>query len=87
MADSADAHTFSLIAGEAMTRPGDFREVARAVVSTDTLKAFLDSYRKRFPDTAPGTAIPANATTADQPMPPKPAGEQAKAVPGSGKAA
>jgi tetratricopeptide (TPR) repeat protein len=80
MADSADAHTFGLIAGQAATRPGDFREVARAVVSADTLKAFLDSYHKRFPAVVPAAAQPA----AEQPMPPKPAAEQAKATPPAG---
>jgi hypothetical protein len=80
MADSADAHTFSLIAGEAATRPGDFREVARAVVSADTLKAFLDSYHKRFPAVVPAAA----KQPTEQAMPPKPAGDQAKAAPAAG---
>jgi tetratricopeptide (TPR) repeat protein len=52
MADSIDARPFALVAGESRARAREFREVARSVVSEDTLSEFLNVYRKRYPDAA-----------------------------------
>lgn len=57
MNQTADAGAFRLIATDNLTRPQAFRDVARAVVSADTMVEFMASYRKRYPETA-GSARP-----------------------------
>jgi tetratricopeptide (TPR) repeat protein len=57
MDQSVDSGAFRLIAADNLTRPQAFRDVARAVVSADTMTEFMASYRKRYPETA-GAARP-----------------------------
>ncbi|WP_284177359.1 hypothetical protein [Rhabdaerophilum sp. SD176] len=57
MSQTEDAGAFRLIATDNLTRPQAFRDVARAVVSADTMVEFMASYRKRYPETA-GSARP-----------------------------
>jgi predicted negative regulator of RcsB-dependent stress response len=57
MDQSVDSGAFRLIATDNLTRPQAFRDVARAVVSADTMTEFMASYRKRYPETA-GAARP-----------------------------
>lgn len=52
MADSADARAFTLVTSDSAVRQRDFRDLARSVVSGDTLADFLDDYRKRYPEAA-----------------------------------
>ncbi|MBY0612157.1 MAG: hypothetical protein K2P80_08225 [Beijerinckiaceae bacterium] len=51
MADSVDAKSFSLVTAESGVRAKDFKELARTVVSSDTMGAFLETYRERYPET------------------------------------
>jgi tetratricopeptide (TPR) repeat protein len=59
MADSVDARTFALVTGETASRGKDFRDLARTVVSVETLSDFLAAYRKRYPGIAGAEAKPA----------------------------
>jgi hypothetical protein len=52
MADSPDARPFQLVTMDSQRRAAEFRELARTVVSGDTLADFLDAYRERYPDAA-----------------------------------
>ena len=51
MADSVDARSFNLVTAESGVRAKDFKELARTVVSSDTMGAFLETYRERYPET------------------------------------
>ena len=76
MAQGPDARTFALLtASDAVRRPG-FREIAARATKAETLSAFLQEYRKRYPDAAvpdrgspesPGAGQPARETRADAP--------------------
>lgn len=52
MANSEDAATFKLITLDNAARPDAFRVLARATASAETLSAFLDAYRRRYPGAA-----------------------------------
>ena len=52
MSDSVDAETFKLITIDNLLRAPEFREIARSVVSAETLSGFLEAYRKRYPSEA-----------------------------------
>ncbi len=69
MADSADARVFGLISGDIAKNMDAFRDIARTVVSVDTFKDFLDSYRKKYPEIAGAPQI-------KQPEPPPQAPSQ-----------
>lgn len=57
MTKSEDAGAFNLLTQDNLSNPQAFREAARAIISADTMSAFLASYRKRFPETS-GVARP-----------------------------
>ena len=75
MADSADARSFELVTAESGVRAKDFKELARTVVSSDTLVAFLDTYRERYPETAGArntkSLVPEERAANDQATPPR----------------
>ena len=75
MADSVDARAFELVAAESGVRARDFKELARTVVSSDTLAAFLDTYRERYPETAGARStkslVPEEKAAAKPPGPPQ----------------
>ncbi len=52
MADSIDSRSFALVSGDSRNRQKEFREIARSVVSEDTLTEFLKVYRLRYPEAA-----------------------------------
>src|SRR5262249_27423554 len=51
MADGVDRHAFEVVPRPERGNPTEFREVARAVASVDTLEAFLRDMRARYPET------------------------------------
>jgi tetratricopeptide (TPR) repeat protein len=68
MAASEDARAFALVATEAEARPREFRDLARQVVSGDTLAAFLAAYRERYPELAGPQSQPGAAAEAIREM-------------------
>lgn len=52
MAESADARTFALLTAPNAARAPAFREIAQKATTAQTLAAFLDEYRKRYPENA-----------------------------------
>jgi len=52
MAESADARTFALLTAPNAIRNPVFREIAQRASTAQTLAAFMDEYRKRYPDIA-----------------------------------
>ncbi len=52
MAQTPDARLFGFITGLDRARPGDLRELTRAVANADTLTEFMNEYRKRYPEMA-----------------------------------
>ena len=52
MAESADARTFALLTAPNAVRAPGFRELAQKASTAQTLSAFLDEYRKRYPENA-----------------------------------
>lgn len=54
MADSGDAAAFKLVTLEHLSRPDAFRDLARRTVSAESIGAFLEAYRKRYPENASG---------------------------------
>ncbi len=48
-----DQPTFDIVTASEAMRGTDFRKVAQAVSVADTLKGFLEDYRKRYPESAP----------------------------------
>lgn len=67
MSNSNDSQAFTLVTSENLSRPAEFRDIARAVVSGDTMTEFLNAYRKRYPDIA---ASPRPPAAGEQPLPP-----------------
>ncbi len=77
MADSIDARPFALVAGESRARAREFRDIARTVVSEDTLSEFLNVYRKRYPEAAGAQRNPrAGEEAIRERNQPRPAGQQ-----------
>ncbi len=77
MADSIDARPFALVSGESRARAREFRDIARSVVSEDTLSEFLNVYRQRYPDAAGAPRNPRAAEDAiRERTQPRPAGQQ-----------
>ncbi|MGC1464136.1 MAG: tetratricopeptide repeat protein [Pseudolabrys sp.] len=61
MADGADRRAFDVVTAPIGTSGAEFREVARKVASLDTLDAFLNDMRKRYPSASalsPGALPP-----------------------------
>jgi tetratricopeptide (TPR) repeat protein len=52
MAATSDARAFQIVSSEAEARPGDFREIVRSAISSETLAEFLRAYRARYPEQA-----------------------------------
>jgi tetratricopeptide (TPR) repeat protein len=77
MAASIDARSFALVSSDSRARAREFRDIARSVVSEDTLTEFLDIYRQRYPEAA---GAPRNGKAAEEALreraAPRPAGEQ-----------
>ena len=68
MAQTADARAFEVVSAPIGTAGTEFREIARAAASVDTLEAFLRDMQVRYPDASaipptPGAAPPATAKT------------------------
>jgi tetratricopeptide (TPR) repeat protein len=53
LAGTPDQSTFEIVTAPEGMRGTDFRKVAQAVSVADTLKSFLEDYRKRYPESAP----------------------------------
>ncbi len=71
MTRTEDSSSFNLITNDRIARPQDFRDVARAIVSADTLREFMAAYRKRYPESG-GQARPqpaANLPRGETPQP------------------
>jgi len=68
MAQTADARAFEVVSAPIGTAGTEFREIARAAASVDTLEAFLRDMQVRYPEASaippkPGAAPPATAKT------------------------
>ena len=68
MAQTADARAFEVVSAPIGTAGTEFREIARAAASVDTLEAFLRDMQARYPEASaippkPGAAPPATAKT------------------------
>ena len=68
MAQTPDARAFEVVSAPIGTAGTEFREIARAAASVDTLEAFLRDMQARYPDASaippkPGAAPPATAKT------------------------
>ncbi len=64
MVETPDQHAFDVVTAPVGVSDSEFKAVERAVDSVDTLDAFLKEMRKRYPDTAPGSASAAEAKQA-----------------------
>jgi hypothetical protein len=53
MAESPDAHAFDVVSAQLGTDGKEFRTIARAAVSIDTLEGFLRDMQTRYPDASP----------------------------------
>jgi tetratricopeptide (TPR) repeat protein len=53
LANTPDQATFDIVSAPSATRGTDFITIAKSISVSDTLKAFLDDYRKRYPENAP----------------------------------
>ena len=54
MASTADARAFDVVTAPIEARGVEYREIARSIADRDTLDAFLQNYRQRYPTEAPG---------------------------------
>ena len=82
MADSIDARSFALVSGESRVRAREFRDIARTVVSEDTLSEFLNVYRKRYPEAAGAPRNPkAGEDAIKERMQTRPGGQQQGGTP------
>lgn len=54
MAGTADARAFDVVTAPIEARGVEYREIARSIADRDTLDAFLQNYRQRYPTEAPG---------------------------------
>ncbi len=69
MAQTPDARMFAFITGLDKARPGDIREISRAVANADTLTEFMDEYRKRYPEIATSRRGAATGPAGQPPAP------------------
>lgn len=58
IASTPDQATFDIVTAPAATRGADFITIAKSISVSDTLKSFLDDYRKRYPENAPPAVRP-----------------------------
>lgn len=70
MAETPDAHDFEVVSAPLGTGGAEFRDIARAAASVDTLEGFLRDMQSRYPDSSP---IPPPSTAASAPSPGTPA--------------
>ena len=65
MAETPDARAFEIVSAPLGTSGTEFREIARAAASTDTLSGFLRDMQTRYPEASPMTqpAPPAAASS------------------------
>jgi len=95
MAQTPDAQAFEIVSAPLGTSGKEFRDIARAAASTDTLNGFLRDMQARYPEASPlpqstpAAAAPASAAPASSALPPaKPeASESAPAAAAAGKTA
>jgi hypothetical protein len=74
MAETPDAHAFAVVSAPLGTSGAEFRNIARAAASVDTLEGFLHDLQSRYPD--------ANPISPPAPSPlSSPAGSSAHAAP------
>ena len=55
MAETLDARAFEIVSAPLGTSGAEFREIARAAASTDTLNGFLRDMQARYPEASPMT--------------------------------
>ena len=67
MAETSDARAFEIASAPLGTSGDEFREIARAAASTDTLSGFLRDMQTRYPEASPTTQPMAQPMT--QPAP------------------
>ena len=84
MAQTADARAFEVASAPVGTTGAEFREIARAAASVDTLESFLREMQVRYPDASamppvpkPAGSPPNAAQAAPKPASPSPGGPQA----------
>jgi hypothetical protein len=53
MAETPDARAFEIVSAPLGTSGAEFREIARAAASTDTLNGFLRDMQARYPESSP----------------------------------
>lgn len=68
MAQTPDEHAFQVVSAPLGTTGAEFRDIAHAAASFDTLESFLREMQARFPDAA--MMSPANSHTSAKPVPP-----------------
>ena len=81
MAEGPDRRAFDILSSPDSGDSQEFREVARAVASTDTLQTFLREMRARYPDSGSFTA------DAQQPRAPAKGGPTARSGPAPARTA
>ncbi|QCI62991.1 tetratricopeptide repeat protein [Phreatobacter stygius] len=54
MTATVDARAFDVVTAPIEARGVEYREIARSIADRDTLDAFLQNYRERYPSEAPG---------------------------------
>jgi tetratricopeptide (TPR) repeat protein len=82
MSDSTDARSFALVTSPSSAKPGEYRDIAKAVANADTFGEFLAEFRKRHPAMAPGERKPAAPPAAPEPKPAEAKPAEAAAKPG-----
>jgi hypothetical protein len=84
MANSPEASAFEVVTAPITNQGLEFRAVARDVAAVDTMKTFLDDYRRQY---LSGTSTDLPTPAAAPAAPPAPAGPEAQAPPPAGNAA
>ena len=71
MAQTPDARSFEVVSAPLGTSGGEFRDIARAAASIDTLEGFLRDMQARYPDAgvvSPAASPPAKAPASGAPL-------------------
>jgi tetratricopeptide (TPR) repeat protein len=79
MADGPDRHAFEIVTTPVGSSDSHFRDVAQKVAGVDTLDAFLQDMRTRYPGSIARKAVENGEKTAPAVTPPTPAKPQAEA--------
>jgi hypothetical protein len=69
MAETPDARAFEIVSAPLVTSGAEFREIARAAASTDTLNGFLRDMQARYPEASPMTQPAPSAAPAGNGVP------------------